>query len=244
MSIVRAWRILTWKHWAWATAIPVLVSITLPLQDFDTNRYWALWRILFHTPWFLFIGYTVLIAIALAESSAPDPASTSLLRYVAALTVASIVCIAALGTFPELVRTAPRHVVAGQTLAKKSNANPATQATAHRLSAMLGLGALGLIHAWLATFIYVRLRNSRRAARALADAEVDRAEAQRSLLAAQLVAAHAQVDPAFVLQALENVERAYEDDPARADVLLDEFIEFLRDAIPRLRPDEAAPVET
>lgn len=244
MSVARAWRILTWKHWAWATAIPMLVSITIPLQDFDTNRYWALWRVLFHTPWFLFISYTFLLAIALAESSVPEGSGPSAARYVAALSVASIISIAALGAFPELVRTAPRQVVAGQSIAKKANTTAEAQAKAHRLASILGLGFLALIHAWLASFIYVRLSNSRRAARALADAEVDRAEAQRGLLAAQLVAAHAQVDPAFVLQTLENVERAYEEDPARADVLLDEFIVFLRDAIPRLRFDEAAPAET
>ncbi len=244
MIVARAWKILTWKHWAWATAIPVLVSVTIPLQDFDTNRYWALWRVLFHTPWFLSISYTFLIAIAMAEASVPEAAGPSAKRYVAALSVASLICIAALGTFPELVRTAPRQIVAGQSIAKKSNTSPEAQAKAHRLAAILGLGFLALIHAWLASFIYVRLRNARRAAQALADAEVDRAEAQRSLLAAQLVAAHAQVDPAFVLQALENVERAYEEDPARADVLLDEFIAFLRDAIPRLRSDEAEPAQT
>jgi len=97
-----------------------------------------------------------------------------------------------------------------------------------------------VIHGWIATFIYVRLRKSRRAARVLADAEIERAEAQRSLIAAQLMAAHAQVDPAFVLQALADIERTYESNPARADVLLDEFIVFLRDAIPRLRADEGA----
>jgi hypothetical protein len=53
----------------------------------------------------------------------------------------------------------------------------------------------------------------------------------------------AQVDPAFVLQALENVERTYEEDPARGDILLDEFIAFLRDAIPRLRSDETLVTE-
>ena len=238
MIIVRAWKALSWKHWAWATAIPLLVSGTIPLQDFDTNRYWALWRVLYHTPWFLFISYTFLFAIALAEASVPEATGPSARRYVAALSAASVISIVALGTFPELVRTAPRQVVAGQSIAQKANTTAEAQAKAHRLAAILGLGFLALIHAWLASFIYVRLRNARRAAQALADAEVDRAEAQRSLLAAQLVAAHAQVDPAFVLQELEKVERSYETDPARADILLDEFIAFLRDAIPRLRTEQ------
>jgi len=239
MKASAAFRTLTWKHWAWATVIAVLVSVSIPLQDFDTNLYWAPWRVLFHTPWFLFFAYAFLVAIAVAETSAPDPSAPSAWRYVATLLAASVVCIAALGTFPELVRAAPRQVVAGQTKFKATPTDPASRAKAHRLASMTGLGALALIHGWLATFIYVRLRNSRRATKALADAEIERSEAQRSLLAAQLVAAHAQVDPAFVLQALEKVERAYEEDPGRADALLDEFIAFLRDAIPRLRAEEA-----
>ena len=156
------------------------------------------------------------------------------------LSMASVVCVAALGAFPELVHAAPRQVVAGQTVFKNLPTTPDAKAKLHRLSAMTGVGGLALIHGWLATFIYVRLRNSRRATQALADAEIERSEAQRNLLAAQLVAAHAEVDPAFVLAKLEDVERAYEVDPSRADLLLDEFITFLRDAIPRLRADERA----
>src|SRR5258706_14828211 len=107
MNAPRALRTLTWKHWVWATVIGVLVSVSIPLQDFDTNRYWAPWSVLFHTPWFLFFSYTFLIAIAVAEASAPHPSAPSAWRYVGALAVATFVCIAALGAFPELVRAAP-----------------------------------------------------------------------------------------------------------------------------------------
>jgi LytS/YehU family sensor histidine kinase len=116
-------------------------------------------------------------------------------------------------------------------------ASPEERAREHRKRVLFRIPGT-LSYGWIATFIYVRLRSSRLAARALANAEIERSEAQRKLLAAQLVAAHAQVDPAFVLEKLEEVERAYEVDPARADRLLDEFIAFLRDAIPRLRADE------
>jgi hypothetical protein len=241
--IARTWRILTWKHWAWATAIPVVVSVLLPLQDFDTNLYWAPWRVLFHTPWFLFISYAFLVAIALAEASVHGDRVPSASRYVVALVAASVVCMASLAAFPHLVRDAPRLVVAGQLIPDKKNRTPETRAEAHRLAAMLGLGALALIHAWLATFIYVRHRNALRAARALADSEIERAEAQRSLLAAQLMAANAQVDPAFVLRTLDDVERAYVIDPERGDVLLDEFIAYLRNAIPRMRSGDPAAME-
>jgi hypothetical protein len=238
MSIVRPWRVLTWKHWAWATAIPIAISITLPVQQFHTNWYWAPWRILFHTPWLLFFSYTFLLAIAAAESSVPAGRGPPVGRYVAALIVATVLCVAAIGTFPDLIRAAPQQVIAGQTISPRWKTSPA-KVEARRIELMMGFSGV-LIYGWIATFIYVRLRKSRHAARALADAEIDRAEAQRILIAAQLVAAHAQVDPAFVLQALENVERAYESDPARGDLLLDEFITFLRDAIPRLRPDPSA----
>jgi hypothetical protein len=238
--ITRAWRILTWKHWAWATAIPVAISVLLPLQDFDTNWYWAHWRVLFHTPWFVFISYVFLFAIAFAESSVPASRAPSAARYVAALAVASLVTLTALAALPGLVLDAPRLVVAGQLIPDKKNRTPEARAEAHRLAAVLGLGALALIHAWLASFIYVRHRNSLRAARALADSEIDRAEAQRGLLAAQLLAANAQVDPLLVLRALDDVERAYVIDPARGDALLDEFITYLRAAIPRVRSESTA----
>jgi hypothetical protein len=76
-----------------------------------------------------------------------------------------------------------------------------------------------------------RARVGRRRDRALAGA----GESPRRAL----VAAHAQVDPAFVLQKIVDVERAYDIDPAPADILLDEFIAFLREAIPRLREEPA-----
>lgn len=238
MNLLRAWRILTWKHWAWATAVPILLSITIPLQNFDTNRYWMHWQVIYDTPLYLFFSYLFLFAIALAESAVPPGSVPSAWRYIGTLAVASFIGVATLGAFPELVQKAPKLVVAGQTVARKAIGTPEMQAKARRQNVMLGLGKMALIHGWLATFIYVRLRKSRHAARVLAQAEIERTEAQRNLLAAQLVAAHAQVDPAFVLRALERVERTYETDPAGADILLDEFIAFLRDAIPRLRAEE------
>ena len=239
MSLIGPRRVLTWKHWAWATAIPIAISITLPLQSFHTNLYWAPWKILFHTPWFLLFSYTFLLAIAAAESSTIDGTDLPMRRYVAALAVATVLCVSAVAAFTDLIRTAPRQVIAGQTVAKKAAALSAEQQWSRWINRTVAFSTV-LVYGWIATFIYVRLRKSSLAAQALADAEVGRAEAQRSLIAAQLVAAHAQVDPAFVLRALENVERAYERDPARGDVLLDEFIVFLRDAIPRLRPERPA----
>jgi hypothetical protein len=238
VNLARAWRSLTWKHWAWATAIGILIGISMPLQGFSTNNYWAVWRVLFHTPIFLVFGYAFLLAVALAESSVPAGSTPVAWRYVATLTVASVVCVGILGAFPGVARTPPRHVVAGQLLSMHGTGSPAAQAKERSLAAMTGIGVQAVIHGWLAVFIYVRLRKARNATRALAEAEIGRSEAQRNLLAAQLVAAHAEVDPAFVLRTLAEVERIYEIDVVRGDILLDEFIVYLRDAIPRLRGDE------
>lgn len=238
-TLVRAWRSLTWKHWAWATVAPILIAIAGPVQNFHQNWYWAAWKILFSAPWCLLFSYSVLIAIVVAEAFVPADTRPAVWRYVAALLVASAVYAAAVASFPELVRSAPLEIRSGQVIARPAIASAEERAREYRKRILFGIPGK-LSYGWIATFIYVRLRNSRLAARALANAEVERSEAQRKLLAAQLVAAHAQVDPAFVLEKLEEVERAYEDEPARADILLDEFIAFLREAIPRLRAEEGA----
>jgi hypothetical protein len=238
MSILRAWNSLTWKSWAWATVIPIAIAATLPVQNFHQNWYWAFWRFVHSVPWLLLLSYAVLLAIALAESASPPERDTPAWRYVAALLAASLVYLGTRAALPELVRFAPREIRSGQEFVQEASGDPAEEARKHRNRVLL-TGPGTLAYAWIATFIYVRLRNSRRAGRALADAEVERSEAQARLLATQLVAAHAQVDPDFVLQRLEEVEQAYEADPGRAEVLLDEFIAFLRDAIPRLREDAA-----
>jgi hypothetical protein len=240
MNFARAWRSLTWKHWAWATAVPVALSITIPLQGFATNLYWAPWRVLFHLPLYLAFSYAFLLAIALAEAWVPAGTQPAAWRYVATLTVASVIGVAVLGAFPGLVRTAPRHIVAGQLLNLHAGVSPAAQAKARSLQAMTSVGAGAVIYGWLAAFIYVRLRKARNATRVLAQAEIRRSEAQRNLLAAQLVSAHAQVDPEFVLRTIADVEQTYAIDVARGDLMLDEFIAYLRDAIPRLRGDEIA----
>lgn len=241
--LARAWRILTWRHWAWATAIAVLVALSRPFPGFDTNWYWAHWRVIYETPWHLLIAYLFLAAIALAESSVPDIPGPSGWRYVAAITVASVACIAVAGALHDYFPNAPQQVTAGQTLPKRTHASPEAREKWHREFAIKGTTSM-IVYGWLAAFVYVNLRRSRRATRSLNDAEVGRSEAQRSLLAAQLVVTQAQVDPAFVLRTLAAIERAYETDPLQADAQLDELITFLRDAIPRLRSEEAVPAQT
>jgi hypothetical protein len=229
--------ILTWKHWAWATAVGLLVAASVPFQNFDVNSHWALWRILYEAPWFILFGYVFVIAIAIAEATAPGLRPT-VARYAVAAIAAGLVCIAMSGVFVDFVQRAPGRIVEGRDDLPPTNINRENN---RRYMVMVGLGREGALHGCLAMFIYVWLRNARLAARAHSEAEIERSEAQRRLIAAQLVAAQAQIDPLFVLKALDDIEQAYEADAARANLMLDEFIAFLRDAIPRLRADELSP---
>ena len=226
--------ILTWRHWAWPTAIGALVTVSMAFQGFDVNRHWAFWRLLYHGPWYILFGYAFVLAIALAEATAPRLRPT-MGRYALAAIGASIACVALAGTFSLHIQSAPNRMVESRIAVESPMIRWETN---RRYTVMVGLGLDGAFYGSLAMFIYVRLRNARLAAADLADAEIRRSEEQRALIAAQLVAAQARFDPAFVMKALDDIERAYETDPVRAEGVLDEFIAFLRDAIPRLRSDE------
>jgi hypothetical protein len=96
----------------------------------------------------------------------------------------------------------------------------------------------GLYGAWegaLGMLLYVWLRNSRRAAETLEKAELERAQAERKLVASRLETVESEVDPAFIFRALDAIEASYDQDHVAADAMLDEVIAFLRAAIPRLR---------
>jgi hypothetical protein len=226
--------ILTWRHWAWPTAIGALIAVSMPLQELDINPEWALWRVLYHAPWFIAFGYVFMLTIVLVEATAPGT-RLSIARSVLAAIGAGLVCVALAGASAFQVRFPDQRIVEG-----RLDPRPAKipWETDRLFRSMMYLGLNGALYGSLAMFIYVRLRNARLATAALADAEIRRSEEQRRLIASQLVAAQAEVDPAFVMKALDDIERAYETDPARADEALDEFIAFLRDAIPRLRSDE------
>lgn len=233
---MKAWRILTWKHLGWATAIGLVVSLSLPFQKLEVNLYWAPWRVIYNAPWLVLFAYVFLVAIVLAEASAPRFPRTSAWRYIAAALAASIVCIGLAAAFSDFIRMPPREEYQG--LPARQVGTPEVR---QKLYAILSVGLTdGVFHAWLASFIYVYLRNARLTARALADAEIRRSDANRRLLASQLESRHAEVDPDDVLARLEGIRRTYEADPEAADARMDELILFLRDAIPRLRTEERA----
>jgi hypothetical protein len=226
---LRAWRYLTWRHWGAAAAVGVTIGILIALEVLHLNFFWTPWKIVFHTPLYVAFVCVFLFGIAVVESSAPGETS-SLWRYLLAALAASAVCLAMAWTFADSIRQPPRREVAGG-----ANSETFYSKRDRRTSALFAVGVDGVLHCWLATFIYVRLRNSRLAAMALAHAQMERAEASRMAADSQLDAVKARIDPAFLSQTLQNIERTYGKDPARGDILLDELIEFLRAAIPTLR---------
>jgi hypothetical protein len=232
----RAWAIVTWKHVVYATVIAVILGISRPFQAFEMNLYWAPWRILYHTPWLIAYAYVFVAAIVFAEASDPNPNGPSTWRYGAAIAGACVVTLGIAAACGGYFQFPPKRVAAGQEVSTpQTGRDPVLK---KRVMAVAGSGIDGVTFGALAAFIYVRQRRSRLAMRALADAEIARSEAMRTLLASQLAAARAKVDPAFVFQTLEMIERTYETNTSRADVLLDELIAFLRAAIPRLRAEE------
>lgn len=233
-EIRHAWAYLTWKHWCGAIAAGMLMAILIALEVLHLSFFWTPWKIVYHAPFYVAFACVFVFSIGMAEASSTD-ARPSLWKYVASALAASLTSLALTWSFSDYVVQAPRRVVPG-------DANTATRyMPRHKTtSAIFAVGFDGILHCWLATFIYVGLRNSRLAARALAQAQIQRSESKRLLVASQLEAAKAQIDPAFLSQTLRNIERTYEKDPSRGEILLDELIEYLRAAIPRLRSDERA----
>ena len=232
----RTRQVLTWKRWACATALGALLGVLVPLQNLHINFYFTPWKMVYQMPFYLAFAWVFLLAIAGVEASVPRGEWPSLWRYLSGAVAASLACVGLAWALSDQMRMAPQRIISGG-----SSLPSRTIHLKYRTNiAVFEIGFDGVVHGWLATFIYVALRNARRAARALSDAEIERSEAHRALLASQLEAAQAKIDPEDVFRALATIEEAYEDDPARADALLDELIAFLRAAIPRLRSDGPA----
>lgn len=229
----------TWRHCAWAIGLGLLVSLLVRLQSLHINFYFTLWRFVYDTPFYLVYAALFMLAVVCVEASVAPAGWPALWRYFLGAIVASAACIALTWMFSDLKRLAPRREFSGG-----SSTVLKTFSQQHRATmAVFEMGFDGVVHGWLGTFVYVGLRRARRAAQVLGDAEVARSEAQRALVAAQLLAAHARVDPEFVMRRLDAIESTYEADPAAADRQLDELIAFLRDAIPRWRSDNAPVVD-
>jgi hypothetical protein len=83
--------------------------------------------------------------------------------------------------------------------------------------------------------VYRMSQRGERTRALLAQAEIARLRSEAALDAARLQALQGQVDPAFLLRAMAEVERRYAAAPATVSGLLDPLIGFLRAAMPGVR---------
>jgi sensor histidine kinase YesM len=104
-----------------------------------------------------------------------------------------------------------------------------------RVSIDAFLFANWLLFGGLAVFVYVRLRRLQRRQAEFERAETGRAGASRNVLRAQLAALQAQVEPAFLFNALSQIETIYDRDIGGASRMLDALIAYLHAALPALR---------
>jgi hypothetical protein len=89
---------------------------------------------------------------------------------------------------------------------------------------------LGLI-----TFIFVQRRDANRNLAALRATQLAHANVRRSVLELELQAQQAKVEPQFLFDTLEEVEKSYLAEPGRGQRMLDSLIAFLRSALPPLQ---------
>jgi len=83
--------------------------------------------------------------------------------------------------------------------------------------------------------VYRMSQRGERTRALLAQAEIARQRSEAALGAAQVQALQGQIDPAFLLRVMAEVERRYAAAPATVDHLLDPLIGFLRAAMPGVR---------
>jgi signal transduction histidine kinase len=99
--------------------------------------------------------------------------------------------------------------------------------------------AYGFVSALIMTLLFFahlhRSRAREQAAARLSMAQAAQRETRQRLVQARLQALQARIDPQLLFEMLDSVRCAYQQDGARAERLLDELVDFLRAALPRLR---------
>jgi sensor histidine kinase YesM len=232
-------RLVTWKHWAWAIAIGIVLGLLdrlrgaqSPIDNFSL-QVWA-----FSTAQRVVAAILYVLAIVAVEASLPATRVSAAWRYAAGWIVVSVLMGWAVWEVTPHLPKPPmqsNHPDAAKVARFVSSPRYSTQVEyVFTVSGVLiGHGALGML-------LYVWLRNARQTSEALARAELERAEAERKLVASLVAAVEAEVDPAFMFSTLETIENTYDRDRDAADAMLDELIAFLRAAIPKLRSDAAA----
>jgi uncharacterized membrane protein len=231
MTLVRrAVATFTWRHWAIATICGLGAGALSAFESFDTEAPWLLGSMLITMAHFVVAAWVFMAAMVFVDASVPANRTPSFSRYTAGAAVATAIYMALVLAAAPIVPKAPRATLEGREITSRKP-SPAVR----RFLILRGRGVQGTLHATLGMFIFIGLRNARRAEEALAAAELERVEANRRLLASRTAAMQAEIDPDGLIEALHEIERCYEREPARASQHLDALIVGLREAIPRLR---------
>jgi hypothetical protein len=235
-DIARASRRMTPGTWVAAAGWGWVLAAVYPFIRFDENFHWAHWEIVLNAAFFVLAAWGFLLAILLADASVPEGRPTPMGRYAAAIAIAAVACAAYAAARGPSLPTPARTVLVGQVMRAEAGAPAAwKRSVIHLLSRGIHVSLFGSLGA----LTFVILRNERNAARALAEAELQRSAASQRLMASRLDAAQAQVDPEVTLRELERIEALYERDRIAADALMDDLIVRLREAIPRVRLEES-----
>jgi hypothetical protein len=228
---------LTWKHWAWAVAIGVSFAALERLRTFAAVGDNLGWVWLEETGIAVAAACLFMMAIVVVETLRDGSNVPAGWAYFSGWLAAAVLSGFIAWTFTGVAELPPR-AVAGAPVKAIFDAAKAPGINVG-VGNLLFIGLPIIVYGAIGTLLYVWLRNSQRAAEALARAEIERSEAERRLIASRIEAVEAEVDPSFIFGTLESIERTYDHDRAAADAMLDELIAFLRAAIPRLRPDQA-----
>ena len=231
-----AWGAITLRHWAWTTAIALLlllanyVGLLPPLLSAVPNligpQYvgWSMAKFAGATTAHLAAAYCFLLAVSIAEYGAWHRLPL-LRRYVAAgLAACGAAILIEILLYVLVPGIAPR--MGGWTLLLDTQ-----QLLARIVWSAANFGLTG----GLALAVYVRFRSARLAREAFNAAELERIAASRAVLASRLAAMQARVEPRFLLGTLAQVESLYDRDPKAGDRMLDGLIAYLRAALPQLR---------
>ena len=224
-------------HVAVAVAGGVLISMSVALSTLQLNLFRKHLEFLNALAWYVPIAAVFVLAVVIVEANAPRR-RPGLRAYILGALVATSVCLAGAYVHGPSLDMGGRRDVPGFN-------HPTRHFQIHaRTTAIFSIAFEGVMHCVVGMFVYVRLRNSRFTAQALDRRQARSSEASRLAADARLESVRHRIDPTFLTQALEDIERTYAADPVGAESRLDELIEFLRAAIPKTRAEAWAGAET
>jgi hypothetical protein len=219
--VAAAWRALTPKHLIYTAAFCLAWAMFVIVLSTSFLAHFKLQPSVNAVLSMQFNGFAVLFAVLMADQVSP-PDRRRHWPYVVAVTAGVFV-----GTV--LVSILTQRVL-GLAVAYRAS-GPDEQFRAfffrHASHAFVVFG--------LVTCVYVSHRWAAHRTGALRAIQLDHAKMEKRLLESRLAAMQAQVEPGFLRETLERVERTYETDATTADRMLRDLIVYLRAAIPRIR---------